>query len=125
MAVAPTPVRPLFSRSHFSKGPVLSVPLLEIPAIGMVFAIIQIVVVLVITVIDPTAVLGTRGCMEYVGIALPAMSHTGNLWRLFAFIRLYGLFRRGVCVLSALALAKDRAVDRSADAKGKLQLTVF
>jgi len=41
----------------FSKGPILSVMVLEIPAIGMVFVVVPIMIVLVITVIDAVVVL--------------------------------------------------------------------
>jgi hypothetical protein len=57
MTVAPIPVRLLVPLSLFGKRPVVSVTLLEIPAIGMVFVVIPIVIVLVITVVDSIAVL--------------------------------------------------------------------
>jgi hypothetical protein len=57
MTVAPVPIRLLVSLFCFSKGSVVSVALLEISAIGMVFAVVPIVVVLVITVVDPILVL--------------------------------------------------------------------
>ena len=57
MTMAPIPVCPLLLLPNLSKGPVLSVMLLEIPAISTIFVIVPIVIVLVITVVDPVAVL--------------------------------------------------------------------
>jgi hypothetical protein len=57
VTVAPVPIRLLVPLFRFSKGSVVSVALLEIPAIGMVFAVVPIVIVLVISVVDPILVL--------------------------------------------------------------------
>jgi hypothetical protein len=53
MTVTPVPIRLLLLLFLFGKGPILFVIVLKIPAIGMVFAVIPIVVVLMGTVIDP------------------------------------------------------------------------
>jgi hypothetical protein len=57
MTVTPIPIRPLRLAVRFSEGTIPSVILLEIPAIGAVFVVIPIVIVLVGTVVDPIAVL--------------------------------------------------------------------
>jgi hypothetical protein len=57
MTVTPIPVRPLLFHFYFDKGPVLSVPLSEVHAVGTVFIVIPIVIVLVVTIVDSVVVL--------------------------------------------------------------------
>ena len=57
MTVTPIPIRTLFFRLQFHKGVILSVPFAEIYAIGTVFVVIPIVIILVLTVIEPVAVI--------------------------------------------------------------------
>jgi hypothetical protein len=57
VTVAPVPIRLLVPLFCFSQGSIVSVALLEISAIGMIFAVIPVVVVFVITVVDPILVL--------------------------------------------------------------------
>ena len=57
MPVTPIPVRPLFFHSYFNKRPVLSVPLPEVHAVGTVFALIPIVIILVVAIVNPVVVL--------------------------------------------------------------------
>jgi len=57
VTVAPVPICLLVPLFCFSQGSIIFVALLEISAIGMVFVVIPIVIVLMITVIDPILVL--------------------------------------------------------------------
>lgn len=57
MTVAPIPICSLLFLFQFGKRAVLSVILLEIPAVGMVFVVIPIVIVLVVAFIDTVAIL--------------------------------------------------------------------
>ena len=56
MAVTPIPIRRLLLRFRLSKGAILFVLLAEVLAVGTVFVVVPIVVVLVGTIIDPVAV---------------------------------------------------------------------
>ena len=79
--MAPLPVRPLFFRAHFSKGPVLSAPLMKITAIGVIFAVVPIVVVPVITVIDPVPVLVISMIFFLASIVLRVARGAHCRWR--------------------------------------------
>jgi len=57
MTVTPIPISPLVPLPHFNKRMILSVPLAEIRAVGTIFVVIPIVVVLVGAVVNPVLVI--------------------------------------------------------------------
>ncbi len=57
MTVTPVPIRILFFHLQFHKGVILSVPFAKVYAERTVFVVIPIVIVLVMTVIEPIAVI--------------------------------------------------------------------
>lgn len=57
MTVTPVPIRRLFFHLQFHKGVILTVPFAEVYTEGTVFVVIPIVVILVLTVIEPVAVI--------------------------------------------------------------------
>jgi hypothetical protein len=80
MTVPPIPIRSLLPAVRSSKRTILSAILLEVQTIGTVFVFIPIVIVLVVTVVEPVAALLVSTVIFLTSVVLPPGRSTHCRW---------------------------------------------